>query len=321
MPARVSHVLQVQETGERGLAQVAGLQRAMVHRSQLRSLGITQGSYEHRLRTGALHRVFPSVLSVVHPILEPLADETAALLYAGDDALLSHETAAALWGLAPAPSFVVITLIGRHPRSQPGVRLHEVDLLDIRDARMHLGFPVTSPARTLIDCAATGLALDRLLDEARALKLVKDAEIHAAMERCPGRKGIAAMRALLAAEQDTGFTRSKAERILRRLVREAGLERPVFNTHVLGFEVDALWAAHRLVIEVDGYDVHGHYRAFQRDRAKGNKLVGAGYMVLRFTWAQLTGRPMLVVAEIARALSVRIHTNPAAPKTVGSPQT
>lgn len=320
MPARVSHVVEVKESGERGLAQVAGLQRAMVHRSQLRALGITQGSYEHRVRAGALHRVFPSVLSVVHPIFEPLAHETAALLYAGHDALLSHETAAALWGLAPAPSFVVITLIGRHPRSQPGMRLHEVDLLDIRDARLHLGFPVTSPARTLIDCA-TNPNIDDLLNEARALKLVKDADIQAAMERCPRRKGVKALRALLEAEKETGFTRSKAERILKRLVRQAGLEQPAFNTTVMGVEVDALWAAHKVVIEVDGHRFHGSYRAFQRDRAKANKLVAAGYVVLRFTWPQLTERPMVVVAEIARTLCVRLDTNPGAPKTVGSPQT
>lgn len=303
------------------MAEVAGVQQGLVRVSQLRELGIGRSAMRHRIAKGALHVVLPSVLAVGTPVLRSLGGESAALLYAGDNAVISHESAAALWGMTPTPSFVVITTIGRHITNQPGVQVRRVKNLDIRDLRIHKGFPVTSPARTLIDCAATGLALDRALDEARALKLVKDAEIHAAMERCPGRKGIAAMRALLAAEQDTGFTRSKAERILRRLVREAGLERPVFNTHVLGVEVDALWAAHRLVIEVDGYDVHGHYRAFQRDRAKGNKLVGAGYVVLRFTWAQLTGRPMLVVAEIARALSVRIHTNPAAPKTVGSPQT
>jgi very-short-patch-repair endonuclease len=303
MPARVSHVLQVRESGERGLAEVAGAQRAMVHLSQLRALGITRGSYEHRVRAGALHRVFPSVLSLVHPVLEPLAHETAALLHAGANAVLSHETAAALWGLTPAPSFVAITLIGRHPRSQPGLRLHEVDLLDVRDAQMQMGFPVTSPARTLIDCASRDPALDRLLNEARVLKLVSDAKIQAAMERCPGRTGIKALRALLAAEVDSGFTRSRAERILKRMVSQAGLERPVFNTPVIGVEADAYWPRLKLVIEVDGYHAHAHWAAFQRDRAKANKLVAAGYVVLRFTWHQLTRWPMQVVAEIARTLA------------------
>ena len=291
--------------GERGLAQVAAAQRTLVHLSQLRALGITRGWYEHRVETGVLHRVLPSVLSVVaSPLIEPWTAETAALLYAGDNAVLSHESAAALWGLAAIPSFVAITLIGRKLESQPQLRQHRVKALDIRDLRLHQGFPVTSPARTLIDCA-TSPAIDRMLNEARVLKLVRNAEIEAAMDRCPGRKGTGPLRALLAAEADSGFTRSKAERVLRRLVREADLERPVFNTRVMGVEVDAVWTTHKVAIEVDGYGAHGHYQAFQRDRAKANRLVAGGYVVLRFTWTQLTKRPLLVVATIARTLARR----------------
>jgi very-short-patch-repair endonuclease len=283
------------------LAEVASAQRGLVHRSQLRALGVDRGSYEHRLRTGALHHVLPSVLSVVHPLLEPLTAETAALLYAGTNAVLSHDSAAALWGLTETPSFVAITMIGRHARRQPNLRIHEVKHLDIRDVRLHQGFPVTAPARTLIDCASTS-RVDRLLNEARALKLVKDAELQAAMDRCPGRRGVAALRALLAAEKETGFTRSRAERILKQLVREAELERPIFNTYVDGVEADAYWPRLKLVVEVDGHQFHASYQAFQRDRAKANKLIAAGHVVLRFTWAQLTKRPMLVLATIARTL-------------------
>jgi very-short-patch-repair endonuclease len=301
MPARVCHVLQVRGTGERGVAEVAGAQRALVHLSQLRALGVSRGSYEHRVEVGALHRVFPSVLSVVHPLREAWAAETAALLHAGDDAVLSYETAAALWGLTATPSFVAITVIGRHVRSRPGLHVHRVKTLDIRDVSMHLGFPVTSPARTLIDCAAQG-AVDALLNEARARKLVKDAEIEAAMGRCPGRTGIKRLRRLLEAEKETGFTRSKAERVLKRLVRDAGLDRPIFNTYVEGVEADAYWPARKLVVEVDSIQFHGHYQAFQRDRAKANQLIAAGYVVLRFTWPQLTKRPMAVVATITRTL-------------------
>jgi very-short-patch-repair endonuclease len=301
MPAQVFHVLQVKGTGERGLAEIAGAQRGLVHRRQLGELGITRGSFNHRIAAGSLHHVLPSVLSVVHPLLEPLAAETAAVLYAGEDTVLSHESAAAVWGLAATPSFVTITVIGRHVRGRPGLRVHRVSALDIRDVRMRQGFPVTAPARTLLDCAATP-ALDRVLNEARALKLVTDPELEAAMDRSPGRRGVAALRKLLAAEKEPGFTRSEAERALKRLVRDAGLERPVFNTSVEGVEADAYWPRLRLVVEVDGHRFHGHYQAFQRDRAKANKLIAAGYVVLRFTWAQLTQRPALVVATIARTL-------------------
>lgn len=256
------------------------------------------------MRTGVLHHVLPRVVSVVHPVLEPWAAETAGLLYAGDDALLSHESAAALWGLAARASVVAITLIGRNARSQPGLRLHQVRGLDIHDARMHRGFPVTSPARTLIDCAGRG-PVDRMLNEARALQLVTDADLRAAMDRCPGRKGTRPLRALLQAEQDPGFTRSDAEGKLRWIVNEAGLERPLFNAKVAGFEVDAFWQRQKVIVEVDGYRTHGHRQAFERDRAKDAKLIAAGYVVIRVTWRQLTQQPMAVAARIAGALGNR----------------
>jgi uncharacterized protein DUF559 len=133
------------------------------------------------------------------------------------------------------------------------------------------------------DGVAVARRVGRLLNEARVLKLVKNAEIEAAMERCPGRKGVKALRGLLKAEDDTGFTRSEAERILRRLIAAAKLEAPAFNTYVMGFEVDAVWPVHKVAIEVDGFAAHGHQAAFERDRARDNTLVVAGYVVLRLT--------------------------------------
>lgn len=302
MPATVFHNLPPVGSGEPAVAGLAASQHGLVTRGQLAAVGFSAKAIEHRVRVGRLHRVHRGVFAVGHCVLASSGLEAAALLYAGDGTVLTHDSAAALWGLAPTPSFVVITVIGRHVRSRPGLCVHQVKALDLRDLRIHQGFPVTSPARTLIDCAAGGLALDRLLNEARVLKLVKDADIHAAMERSPGRTGVKALRALLEAEKDAGHTRSRAERLLKRIVRDSGIERPIFNTHVEGVEVDAYWPRLKLVIEVDGYQFHGHYRAFQRDRAKGNRLVAAGYVLLRFTWHQLTKRPMVVLAEVARTL-------------------
>ncbi len=284
------------------MAEVAGTQRALVSVAQLRALGISRGSYEHRVEAGALHRVFPRVLSVIHPLLEPWAAETAALLYAGDNAVLSHETAAALWDLTATPFFVAITLINRHVRSQQGLSIHRVKALDIRDVRLHQGFPVTSPARTLIDCAS-GPRIDRLLNEARALGRATDKEVHEAMERCPGRKGTGPLRRLLEAEVDSGYTASRAERRLRALVEEAEIEKAVFNLYLEGLRVDAFWPRLRLVVEVDGYKTHGGRSAFERDRGRDAKLVRAGYVVLRFTWRQLTGTPVVVAVTIARTLA------------------
>jgi very-short-patch-repair endonuclease len=290
-----------------GLAEAAGAQRGLVTRSQLVGLGFSPKAIEHRVAIGALHRVHRGVFAVGTPVLQPLGAETAGLLYAGDDAVLSHESAAALWGLATHPSFVVITMIGRHARAQPGLRIHEVKALDLRDVSIHQGFPVTSPARTVIDCAARG-DIEDMLNEARAQKLVTDDALHAAIARCPTRAGTRAVRHMLAAEQDTGYDQSRAERLLKRLIRAADLERAVHNVKIEAKRVDAFWPRHNLVLEVDGHKWHGHRQAFERDRARDQKLVAAGYAVIRVTWRQLTEQPMMVMARIAQALARRDPT-------------
>ncbi len=161
---------------------------------------------------------------------------------------------------------------------------------------------MTSPARTLIDCAA-GPRIDGLLNEARALGLVTDKELHKAMDRCSGRTGTGPLRRLLEGEVDSGYTVSEAEHRLRRLVEEADIEKPVFNLYLEGLRVDAYWPRHRVVVEVDGYRAHGHRQAFERDRGRDAKLVRSGYIVLRFTWRQLTGRPVAVAVTIAQTLT------------------
>jgi very-short-patch-repair endonuclease len=284
------------------MAAIAGAQRGLVTRGQLAALGFSAKAIEHRVQTGWLHHIHRGVFAVGSPVLQPLGAETAALLYAGDDAVLSHESAAAVWGLATHPSFIVITMIGRHARRQPGLRIHEVKALDLRDVSIHHGLPVTSPARTLIDCAARG-GIDDLLNEARVRKLVTDDALEAAMSRCPGRAGIARLRARLAAEQGPAFDRSRAERILRRMVEQGGLPWPRLNTYVLGFEVDAYWPEHRVILEVDGHDAHGHWAAFQRDRRRDQILTAAGYTVIRVTWHQLTGETLGVAVRVAQALA------------------
>jgi very-short-patch-repair endonuclease len=245
------------------------------------------------------------VLAVGHGALEPLAAETAALLYAGDDTVLSHGTAAALWGLTAAPPLVAITVIRRHIRPHEQLRVHRVQTLDARDVRIHQGFPVTAPARTIIDLTGSSGADagHRALNEARVRKLVSDQELEAAIARCPGRKGTALVRRLLTTEHGRGFTRHEAERRLRALVADAQLPPPELNRRLLGYEVDALWRSARIVVEVDGFAAHGQRTAFERDRRKDQVLAAAGYQVIRVTWRQIEDEPLAVVARIAQAMA------------------
>jgi very-short-patch-repair endonuclease len=99
------------------------------------------------------------------------------------------------------------------------------------------------------------------------------------------------------------MTRSKAERRLLALVRSAGLPAPAADVPLEGFIVDFLWRPERLIVEIDGYEFHGGREAFEKDRARDQKLTAAGYRVIRITWRQLVDRELTVVAAIAGALA------------------
>jgi very-short-patch-repair endonuclease len=103
--------------------------------------------------------------------------------------------------------------------------------------------------------------------------------------------------------EDSGYTRSKAERLMRRLLGAASLPQPVCNARIHGQQPDFLWSAERLVVQVDGYQFHGHRSAFERDRRKDQVLVAGGYRVIRVTWLQMQHEPLRVIAVIAAALT------------------
>ena len=243
---------------------------------------------------------------VGHEALAPHARETAALLAVGERTVISHSSAAVLWGFAAAGDGyddIHVTVIGRRPHRRPGVRLHYASSLDPRDLRRLHGLPVTAPARTLFDLAATGYpGLERAFGDAHAQRLVTAREIEDLLERAGPRAGTRALRALQS-DNASGFTRSKAERILRGLLRSANLPLPRFNARLAGYEVDAVWPERRLVVEVDGYAYHGHRAQFERDRRKDLALTAAGYRVIRVSWRQLTQEPFALIAVISSALS------------------
>ncbi|HET7047649.1 MAG TPA: DUF559 domain-containing protein, partial [Solirubrobacteraceae bacterium] len=166
------------------------------------------------------------------------------------------------------------------------------------------GIPLTTPARTICDLAATEPLRDveSALAEARIHRLATDRQINAVIARASTRPGAPIIRKLLEAEADTGYTRSKAERRLRDLIHDADLDRPLFNEPVLGYVVDVVWPDQRLIVEVDGYAYHSHRAAFERDRRRDQQLIAAGYRVIRITWIQLRDRPIETIATIARAL-------------------
>jgi very-short-patch-repair endonuclease len=229
----------------------------------------------------------------------------AAVCASGDSAILSHQSAAELWGLAATSGADVhVTVVGRNPGPSPGIRLHRASALHPRDIRTRAGIRLTSPSRTALDVAHTlePSVLERLLARARVERLASERDLGAAVARYPTHPGAANLKGALRQAGGPALTRSEAEQRLLRLIRDAGLPAPETNTYLHGLEVDFLWPRQRLVVEVDGFAFHSDRAAFERDRARDAALVAAGFRVIRVTWRQLVDQPLLVVARIAGAL-------------------
>jgi len=277
------------------VAAIASTQRGRVSRRQLLAAGLTRKMIEGQLGSGRLHPRHRGVYAVGHPAPVELGDETAALLAAGDGAVLSHTSAGTLWELLRhyRDARVHVSVPGpRFPR-RAGVCVHRSTTLLPHDLRIRRWLPVTSPARTLLDLASVVDArdLERALDEALRQGLATIAQIASVVARAPHGAGAPALATLLGREGCETVTLSEAEEMLLALIRAADLPEPQLNVRCQGYLIDALWPGLRVVVEVDGYLYHGGRRAFEQDRAKGQVLSAAGYAVLRVTVRQMTDHP------------------------------
>jgi very-short-patch-repair endonuclease len=273
---------------------------------ELLRAGLTPDAIRARVKRGRLAWQFRGVYIVGDPEMLPLAKQSAALLSLGPTAVLSHRSAAAVWGLAEAdPQVIDATIVGNR-RSREGVRLHRVRALDARDITTRENLRITTPARAMIDFAAQASTseLSDAFGEARAKRLLTDAKLSAALKRAPqNHPGAAVVRAML--REGGTYDRSKAERLMRSLCRRAELPQPVTNTMLHGHLVDFLWPDQRLIVEVDGYGTHGNRQAFESDRRRDQIHIAAGYVVVRITWSQLQDEPVAVAVRIAQALARR----------------
>ena len=271
-------------TGDRTITTLAARQCGVVTTAQLAQAGIGRRSVAHRVAKGWLAPMHRGVYRV-GPVPGPYAREMAAILATGGT--LSHHSAAAIWGFRP-PYDGDVHITGT-TRSRDGIRVHRSASLN---AAVHLGLPLTTPARTLHDLAplVPQHDLDRAVEEAliRGLATADDLGTRPALRT--------------ASRTEPRLTRSEAERRMLRLIRAARLPTPATNLRVAGWEVDVVWPRHRLVVEVDGYAYHGNRAAFERDRRKDAALVAAGYRVVRITWRQIVDEPHTVVALLARLL-------------------
>jgi hypothetical protein len=226
----------------------------------------------------------------------------AALFYAGPGAALSHATAAWWWRLTEArPPRIDISIQGRLV-SVGNVCVHQKRHFE---RTRQGGLPVTPVARTLLDFASVAPlgSVRHAIAEADYLRLLRLEEIDAVLGR--GSPGSAALRRVLQRHRPQyARTRSPLEDRFLDLCETHSIPLPEVNVKTLGFEVDAVWHEQRVIVELDGHAAHGTIPAVARDRDRELRLRAAGFVVLRYSWHQVTMRPALVAADLRRELGL-----------------
>ncbi|HEY2769959.1 MAG TPA: type IV toxin-antitoxin system AbiEi family antitoxin domain-containing protein [Solirubrobacteraceae bacterium] len=278
----------------------------VITRHELLAVGLTPGIIRQRVAVGWLRRRHRGVYVLGPDPPSSRGKARAAVLACGPDVVASHRTAAELWDLVPAcDRDAEVTALARNPGAYPGITIHRTKDLPRAEIRDLGGIPVTTVARTVCDVAAAEPVNDveHALQEARVHHHLSDRQLLAVIDRAPTRRGAALIRRLLADDGGRGYTRSKAERLMRSRVRQAGLTQPAANRHILGYLVDFVWERERLIVEVDGVGTHGSRASFESDRERDQVLVAAGYRVIRITWRQLNEQPFAVIARLAQALA------------------
>lgn len=235
----------------------------------------------------------------------------AATLPFGEGTVLSHRSAAELWGIARRSSGAIEVTRATHVRGRRHLVVHQSSVRD-DEWTVFDGIPVTTVPRTVLDCAAraTRRQVERMLNEVEVRRLTDSLSIPDMLERYPGRPGTGILRGLLGeGAEDAGVTRNDFEEIFASLIEAHGLPSARFNADVSVagrfYSVDCLWRQPRLIVELDGRAAHGTRRAFESDRERDRLLMADGWRVMRVTWRQLLTQGDRVIADVRRALAVR----------------
>jgi very-short-patch-repair endonuclease len=234
----------------------------------------------------------------------------AAVLSSGAGAVLSHRSAAVLWGIRESASGAVDVTVLRKSRSSTLIRRHH-STLPRDEMTVCEGVPVTIPPRTILDLAARS-SIDRVentIRQAEYRRLYNRLSLVDMIDRYPGRRGVRRVREALTRIETlpAGRIRSRLEERFLPFLRRHGLPRPRLNDWIVvgdkRYQVDCHWHGIGQVVELDSWEAHGTRSAFREDRARDRTLRTAGYEVTRISWAQLDDEPEAVASDLRKLLS------------------
>ncbi|HEY0279888.1 MAG TPA: type IV toxin-antitoxin system AbiEi family antitoxin domain-containing protein [Solirubrobacterales bacterium] len=289
------------------MADLATRQYGVVTRAQLAALGYSDEMIDHASETGRLQAWHRSVFAVGHQSLSAHGLCMAAVLFRGEGALVSYQSAVWLWGLERKLEIPVHVSVRWRGHAQDAIGLHHCPALRDEDVAETEGLPVTGVTRTLLDYAstATHYRLERAIDQADRLGLLDLAAIGRITEEVSGHRGRGPLLRAMVIYRESGFTRSGGEKRMLAALADAGVRRPVVNNFVEGHELDFFWEQERLVVELDSWEHHRGRRSFEEDRKRQEELSMAGIETIRITGTRLRREPRKVARRISQHLDRR----------------
>jgi very-short-patch-repair endonuclease len=263
------------------IARIAERQHGVVTFEQLAAVGIDKSGVTRRVVAGRLYRIHRGVYAVGYRSLSWRGRWMAAVLAAGDGAVLSHTSAVALWQfLRPISGPIHVTVSGDGGRKKRrGLQIHRSRTFTPRDITRRHGIAVTTPARTVEDIRGE-------VEAYLFRRALRQAEL--AGHRVPHLDRVRR-------------TRSDLELLFLALCDDHGLPRPLVNHRVHGHRVDFYWPDQRIAVETDSWDYHRGSVAFEDDHDRDLKLRAHGITTRRYTGDQLEAAFDAVAADLREA--------------------
>lgn len=290
------------------LAELAKRQHGVVSFEQLLGpLGYSRSEVARASESARLHRLHRGVYAVGHTNLSLHGKCLAAVFGAGPEALLSHRSAAWLWGIgrwSPLPASVT----GPSPRGhRSSIKMHRSEILTDEDRDVVEGIPVTAVPRAALDLAAEVRPhqLMGVLRRSEELELFDLRRFEALLRRAGGHRGAKPLARAVRIYRPAPFSRSGLERRFFELVSESGLPRPATGFVEAGYELDVYWPEERFAVELDVFETHGSHQAFEEDRIRQERLKLADVELIRVTGHRLDREPKQVLENVTRLLAQR----------------
>jgi predicted transcriptional regulator of viral defense system len=285
-----------QHVREERIGQLALRQHGVVSFEQFKEMGFGKDAILKRETTGRLHRIHQGVYSLTPEVMTERGRFMAAVLACGSRAVLSHRSAAYLWGLVETwEEPIDVTAPNRRGRSPRGVAAHRDGSVQPIDTTIRFGIPCTGVARTLLDFAAVEpeWKVRKAVAEAEVLGILDKQRLRALLKRSRRRRGVARLRFILdTIHPQTGRTRSELERLFLAACARTGVPEPEVNVWLPApdgkhYQADFLWRDAERIVEADSRRFHDTDSAFVTERKRQQQLELAGWRVSRCTWEEV----------------------------------